>query len=64
MGDPTLSFQLKQGFEVLAVVRNYLPHDTGSLGWAAVIEWINARVARPEDYAGRDARFRKPVEVR
>jgi GNAT superfamily N-acetyltransferase len=55
--DPTLTFQLKQGFDVLAVVSGYLRHDPESLGYAAVIEWINANVARPEDYAGRDRRF-------
>lgn len=55
--DPTLSFQLRRGFRVLAVVEGYLRSDPESLGWAAVIEWINAAVARPEDYAGQDPRF-------
>jgi GNAT superfamily N-acetyltransferase len=55
--DPTLSFQLKQGFHVLAVAPNYLRHDPESLGYAAIIEWINQRVAQPEDDAGRDLRF-------
>jgi ribosomal protein S18 acetylase RimI-like enzyme len=50
--DPTLSFQLGQGFHVLAVVQGYLRHDPESLGHAAVIEWINRRVALPEDYVG------------
>lgn len=49
LSDPTLSFQLKQGFHVLAVVSGYLRHDPESLGWAAVIEWLNPAVARPED---------------
>ncbi len=56
--DPTLSFQLKHGFEVLAVVANYLRHDQESLGLAALIEWINKKTAKPEHYAGRDPRFR------
>lgn len=61
LGDPTLSFQLKHGFHVLAVVTNYLRHDPESLGYAAVIEWINRKVARPEDYAGLSPRFcRRP----
>jgi len=59
--DPTLSFQLRHGFEVLAVVSNYLGHDPESLGHAAVIEWINAEVARAEDYAGQPAHFRRPT---
>lgn len=48
--DPTLSFQLKHGFHVLAVAPDYLRHDPESCGHAAVIEWINRLVARPEDY--------------
>jgi GNAT superfamily N-acetyltransferase len=52
--DPTLSFQLHRGFQVVDVVPGYLHHDPESLGYAAVIEWINERVARPEDFAGRE----------
>ncbi len=49
IGDPTLSFQLKQGFKVLAVVSDYLWNDKESLGNAALIEWLNPKVAKPED---------------
>ena len=56
--DPTLSFQLARGFHVLDVVSGYLRHDPESLGWAAVIEWINGAVARPEDYRYGDPRYR------
>jgi GNAT superfamily N-acetyltransferase len=45
--DPTLSFQLKNGFEVLAVVSGYLRKDPESLGFGAVIEWINENPCRP-----------------
>jgi GNAT superfamily N-acetyltransferase len=48
--DPTLSFQLRHGFHVLAVAPDYLHRDPESLGFAAVIEWVNRLVARPEDY--------------
>lgn len=44
--DPTLSFQLRRGFRVLAVVSGYLRHDPESLGHAAVIEWLNPQVAQ------------------
>lgn len=44
--DPTLSFQLAQGFRVLGVVPHYLGSDPESLGHAAVIEWLNPRVAQ------------------
>jgi ribosomal protein S18 acetylase RimI-like enzyme len=60
LGDPTLSFQLRQGFRVLAVVEGYLNYDPKSLGWAAVIEWINHDVARRDDWRGRDPRFGRP----
>lgn len=56
--DPTLTFQLKQGFSVLSLVSGYLRHDPESLGYAAVIEWINDRVAKPEDYLKGEAKFR------
>ncbi len=47
--DPTLSFHLHQGFRVFAVVNDYLPHDEESLGHAALIEWVNPRVATPQE---------------
>jgi GNAT superfamily N-acetyltransferase len=50
--DPTLSFQLRNGFHVLAVVSDYLRHDPESLGHAAIIEWLNPAVATPSDYPG------------
>lgn len=49
LGDPTLSFQLKQGFRVLAVVSKYLRDDPESRGYAALIEWLNPDLASPED---------------
>jgi GNAT superfamily N-acetyltransferase len=52
--DATLGFQIKQGFHVIGVARNYLRHDPQSLGNAAVIEWLNPDVATPEDYAARE----------
>ncbi len=48
--DPTLSFQLKRGFRVLHVVSGYLKYDVESLGYAAIIEWLNEEVARPEHF--------------
>ena len=47
--DPTLSFQLKRGFRVLAVVSDYFAHDRRSRGYAAVIEWINDEVITAEE---------------
>jgi GNAT superfamily N-acetyltransferase len=60
---PTLSFQLREGFRVFDVVENYLSYDPESRGWAALIEWLNPDVARPEDYEAQLAwiRKRKPI---
>lgn len=60
LSDPTLSFQLGRGFEVLGVARDYLRHDPQSFGHAAVIEWINPAVAKPEDYGHGDPRYARP----
>ena len=58
ISDPTLSFQLAQGFHVLAVVGDYFKGDEASRGYAAVIEWLNPDVADPHDYDQGDPRFR------
>ncbi|HEX5132572.1 MAG TPA: GNAT family N-acetyltransferase [Candidatus Krumholzibacteria bacterium] len=49
LSDPTLTFQLKRGFKVLGVVHGYMRNDPKSLGYAAVIEFLNEAVATPED---------------
>ena len=49
---------------MLAVVSGYLPNDPKSLGYAAVIEWINPSVATPEAYAGRDLRYQRKPDAR
>lgn len=55
--DPTLSFQMSLGFHVLDVVKGYLQRDPESLGWAAVIEWINDAAARPDEFGRLDPYF-------
>jgi len=62
--DPTLSFQLNEGFHVLAVVPHYLTDDPESLGYAAVIEWLNPQVIRVEHIANRPTRFLRRAEAR
>jgi GNAT superfamily N-acetyltransferase len=49
IGDPTVSFQMKQGFRIVGVVPGYLRTDPESLGYAAVIEWLNPEVASEID---------------
>lgn len=51
ISDPTLTFQLRRGFRVLDVVAAYLPGDPESLGFAALIEWLNRDVATASDLA-------------
>ncbi len=41
LADRTLSFQLRRGFRVVAVIKDYLPNDPDSFGYAALIEWLN-----------------------
>lgn len=55
--DPTLSFQLREGFEVVAVVPSYLRNDPESLGHAVVIEWLNPDRVDETITAGRDSHF-------
>lgn len=59
--DDTLTFQLHEGFHVLAVVPHYLSDDPESLGWAAVIEWLNPREIRPEHVAERPTTHLHPA---
>ncbi len=59
--DRTLSFQLNRDFHVLDVVPGYLREDPESHGYAAVIEWLNAAHATPEE---REAAARRFLEER
>lgn len=58
--DPTLTFQLRCDFRVLGLIEGYLRHDPDSLGHAACIEWLNERVARPEERMTGDPRYHVP----
>ena len=47
--DPTLSFQLRNGFEVIGLLRGYVPSDHESLGYAAHLVWRNPhRLDQPD----------------
>jgi len=39
--DPTLTFQISNGFHVRKILKGYMPGDTESLEYAALIEWNN-----------------------
>jgi ribosomal protein S18 acetylase RimI-like enzyme len=55
--DQTLGFQLHEGFHVLAVVPHYLGEDPETLGYAALIEWLNPKLLQPHHVAKRPTRF-------
>lgn len=61
LGDPTLSFQLSEGFRVVGVAHDYI-RDPDSKNCAAVIEWINDEVATLADYERQDPRFAPPAQ--
>lgn len=52
--DPTLSFQIREGFHVVEAIADYLPGDTESLGYSVTIEWLNPDVASRDDFAAQD----------
>ncbi|KTD15008.1 GNAT family N-acetyltransferase [Legionella israelensis] len=47
--DPVISFQLRNQFEPIAVLKNYLPQDKASMGYAAHLLWINNDIASKPD---------------
>lgn len=63
--DPVLSFQLRNGFEVIGTIAGYLPADRASLGYGVHLIWRNPKVA-DEDFAERRKNYgiRPPDTVR
>ena len=39
--DPTISFQIKNGFRPMSVLKEYLPSDSDSAGYAILMRWDN-----------------------
>lgn len=39
--DPTISFQIKNGFKPIYVLKDYLPSDSDSMGYAILMRWDN-----------------------
>jgi predicted amidohydrolase/ribosomal protein S18 acetylase RimI-like enzyme len=56
--DPIIGFQIKNGFEPIGVLKNYLPEDRQSLGFAAHMVWRNPYVDPSEP-----PKFRVPRDV-
>ncbi|MDZ7662660.1 bifunctional GNAT family N-acetyltransferase/carbon-nitrogen hydrolase family protein [Thiohalophilus sp.] len=47
--DPVLSFQLRNGFEIIGIIKNYLDSDRDSLGYAVHLAWHNPKVQQEEE---------------
>lgn len=62
--DPTLGFQLRNGFKVIGVLPDYLPGDHESLGHAAHLVWRNPRLPGEKVIKSRRQRGRLPDVVR
>ncbi len=62
--DPTLSFQLRNGFEVIGLLHGYLPYDRESLGYAAHLVWRNPRRHDQPEIPQHPATQRLPDVVR
>ena len=52
---------MHEGCHVLAVVPHYLSDDSETLGYAAMIEWLNLQVVQPAHYAGRPTDYLHPA---
>jgi predicted amidohydrolase/GNAT superfamily N-acetyltransferase len=61
--DPTFNFQMRQGFEFLKIVKNYDPTDKNSMGYGALMWWLNPEVDREADF-DEDQNARGPGVVR
>ena len=63
--DPVLTFQLNNGFEVIGILKDYLPTDVQSLGYAAHLVWHNPKVAKTNGSSNsQQATGRRPDSVR
>jgi predicted amidohydrolase/GNAT superfamily N-acetyltransferase len=62
--DSVLSRLLRNGFELLGILRDYLPEDTESLGHAAHLAWRNPQVAQESKGDRSEKTNRLPDTVR
>ncbi|WP_319413318.1 bifunctional GNAT family N-acetyltransferase/carbon-nitrogen hydrolase family protein [uncultured Cohaesibacter sp.] len=46
--DPVISFQIRNGFTVLGLLKGYLPFDKESLGYATHMVWYNPKIDRDQ----------------
>ncbi len=46
--DPVIGFQIRNGFEVIGLLKGYLPSDKDSLGYATHMVWHNPKIDREQ----------------
>jgi predicted amidohydrolase/GNAT superfamily N-acetyltransferase len=61
--DPVASFQIRNGFEPIGILPNYLPSDRESLGYAAHMAWRNPYVDQSAKTRAHSMRPRDWVRV-
>ena len=57
--DHTLLFQLRNGFEIIGVLKDYFPDDKHSLGYATHLIWHNPEVLDDQTVRGSKSHRRK-----
>ncbi len=57
--DPVLGFQLRNGFEVIGLIKDYLPLDEASLGYAAHLVWRNPEFSDEQNIVGKVVKGQK-----
>ena len=57
--DHTLLFQLHNGFEVMGILKNYLPDDKKSMGYATHLIWHNPEILSEHESYGTKIHRRK-----
>jgi predicted amidohydrolase/GNAT superfamily N-acetyltransferase len=62
--DAALNFQLRNGFEPIGVLQDYLPSDAESAGYASHMVWRNPKLAAEDDPRQAARRSRLPEVVR
>ncbi len=59
--DPVISFQLRNGFEVLGVIPRYLPGDKESRGYAVHMLWRNPTIAPEQAEEDHEEAYGQPM---
>lgn len=61
--DPVMNFQLRNGFELIGVLKNYLPSDEPSMGYATHMLWKNPALAAHTTSSSSPSRRPSTVRV-